>query len=96
MPAAARILDPHVCPITGPVPHVGGVIQAPGVPTVLIGHLAAATEGGACVCALGLPNSIVTGSTTVVIGSKAAARVGDLTAHGGKVVAGCSTVLIGG
>lgn len=96
MRAAARVSDLHVCPAASPLPHVGGSIQAPGVPTVLIGSLAAATQGGACVCALGPPNSIVGGSTTVVIGHKAAARMGDQTAHGGTITAGCPTVLIGG
>ncbi|HLT36158.1 MAG TPA: PAAR domain-containing protein, partial [Enhygromyxa sp.] len=73
-----------------------GALQGPGVSTVLIGHLPAATQGTNCACALGLPNAIVGGSTTVQVGSKAAARVGDPTAHGGRVSAGCSTVVIGG
>ncbi|MBV8416711.1 MAG: type VI secretion protein, partial [Verrucomicrobia bacterium] len=35
---AARVGDPHVCPmVTGVVPHVGGPILPPGCPTVLIG-----------------------------------------------------------
>jgi uncharacterized Zn-binding protein involved in type VI secretion len=32
----------------------------------------------------------------VLIGGKPAARMGDNTAHGGVVVVGCPTVLIGG
>jgi uncharacterized Zn-binding protein involved in type VI secretion len=36
------------------------------------------------------------GSTTVLIQGKAAARMGDTTAHGGTIVMGCPTVLIGG
>jgi uncharacterized Zn-binding protein involved in type VI secretion len=96
MTAAARVLDPHTCPISTPFPHVGGAVQGPGVPTVLVGHQAAATRGATCACALGLPNSIVGGSTTVLIGSMPAARVGDATAHGGRISAGCPTVLIGG
>lgn len=35
------------------------------------------------------------GSTGVLIGGKPAARMGDPTAHGGVIVAGCPTVLIG-
>jgi uncharacterized Zn-binding protein involved in type VI secretion len=31
-----------------------------------------------------------------MIGNQPAARMGDLTAHGGSIVAGCPTVLIGG
>ena len=36
------------------------------------------------------------GSTTVLISNKPAARMGDPTAHGGMIVVGCPTVLIGG
>jgi hypothetical protein len=39
---------------------------------------------------------IVEGSATVIIGGMPAARVGDKTAHGGKIVQGCDTVEIGG
>ncbi|MHC5722050.1 MAG: PAAR domain-containing protein, partial [Nostoc sp.] len=35
-------------------------------------------------------------SATVTIGGKPAARIGDSTAHGGSIVAGCPTVSIGG
>jgi uncharacterized Zn-binding protein involved in type VI secretion len=31
-----------------------------------------------------------------LIGGKPAARIGDATAHGGKIVMGCPTVIIGG
>ena len=95
MPPAARISDMHVCPmVTGVVPHVGGPILPPGAPTVLIGGLPAATVGDMCVC-VGLPDSIVAGSATVLIGGKPAARLGDSTAHGGTIVLGCFTVMIG-
>jgi uncharacterized Zn-binding protein involved in type VI secretion len=96
MPAAARITDMHVCPMTsGPVPHVGGPVLPPGAVTVLIGGLPAATVGDMAVCT-GPPDTIAVGSTTVMIGGKPAARMGDTMAHGGKIVAGCPTVLIGG
>jgi uncharacterized Zn-binding protein involved in type VI secretion len=36
------------------------------------------------------------GSTTVMIGGKPAARMGDPTAHGGTIVLGDPTVMIGG
>lgn len=92
---AARIGDFHVCPMsTGPVPHVGGPILPPGSPTVLIGGMPAALLGDMCVC-VGPPDSIILGSTTVLIGGKPAARMGDSTAHGGTIVAGLPTVLIG-
>ncbi|MBC8757378.1 PAAR domain-containing protein [Kordia sp. YSTF-M3] len=96
MPLAARITDMHVCPMsTGPVPHVGGPILPPGAPTVLIGGLPAAKVGDMCVC-VGPPDSIVAGSGTVMIEGMPAARMGDSTAHGGSIVLGCPTVMIGG
>lgn len=96
MPPAARTGDMHLCPmVTGTVPHVGGPILPPGVPTVLIGGMPAACMGDMLVCT-GPPDTIVAGSSTVMIGGKPAARVGDQTAHGGSIVLGCPTVLIGG
>ena len=96
MPPAARITDMHVCPMSsGPVPHVGGPILPPGKPTVLIGSLPAATVGGMCTC-VGPPDTIVAGSGTVMISNMPAARMGDSTAHGGIIVAGDPTVIIGG
>lgn len=92
---AARVGDMHVCPMfDGPKPHVGGPIMPPGVPTVLIGGLPAATLGNLCTC-VGPPDTIVLGSAGVLIGGKPAARMGDQCAHGGMVVMGCPTVLIG-
>jgi len=44
----------------------------------------------------GPPDTILIGSTTVFIGGKMAARLGDQTAHGGTILLGCMTVLIGG
>ena len=86
----------HVCPMsTGPVPHVGGPILAPGCATVMIGFLPAARETDMATC-VGPPDMILKGSGTVVIGYLPAARMGDPTAHGGNVVGGCATVIIGG
>ncbi|MGX1753331.1 PAAR domain-containing protein [Sphingobacterium sp. NPDC055346] len=97
MASAARINDLHICPMVnpGPVPHVGGPIIGPGVPTVLIGGVPAAVVGDLLVCT-GPPDSIVQGSMTVLIGGKPAARQGDMTAHGGTIVMGFTTVQIGG
>ncbi len=95
MPPAARITDMHTCPmVTGLVPHVGGPILPPGCPTVLIGFLPAARVGDMAVC-VGPPDVIAKGSATVIIGNMPAARIGDTTAHGGVIVLGCPTVLIG-
>jgi uncharacterized Zn-binding protein involved in type VI secretion len=85
----------HVCPMfDGPKPHVGGPVLPPGAPTVMIGGLPAAVAGGMCTC-VGPPDTIAMGSTTVMIGGMPAARMGDTTAHGGSIVLGCFTVLIG-
>lgn len=86
----------HTCPLSnGPVPHVGGPIAGPGVATVLIGGMPAAVVGDNAVC-VGPPDVIAQGSATVLIGGMPAARQGDLTAHGGMIVVGLPTVLIGG
>ncbi len=89
----------HVCPMVTPavppVPHVGGPILPPGAPTVLIGGLPAARMGDMAVC-VGPPDTIVLGSATVLISNMPAARMGDMCSHGGSIVLGCFTVLIGG
>ena len=93
---AARLTDMHTCPmVTGVVPHVGGPISGPGCPTVLIGGMPAARATDMATCT-GPPDTIAKGSATVLIGNMPAARMGDSTAHGGVVVGGCPTVLIGG
>jgi uncharacterized Zn-binding protein involved in type VI secretion len=96
MPMAARVGDMHTCPMQTPVPspHVGGPILPAGCPTVLIANMPAARVGDMCTCA-GPPDTIVAGSATVMIGSMPAARMGDSTAHGGSIVIGCPTVMIG-
>lgn len=99
MPPAARLTDMHQCPMVTPgvppIPHVGGPVVGPGCPTVLIGKLPAARVGDSLVC-VGPPDAIVKGSATVMIGGMPAARMGDTTAHGGAIVLGLPTVLIGG
>jgi uncharacterized Zn-binding protein involved in type VI secretion len=90
----------HTCPMQtpafpSPIPHVGGPVIGPGVPTVLIGSMPAAVVGDTCTCT-GPPDAIVKGSGTVMIGGMPAARMGDTTAHGGSITLGCSTVMIGG
>lgn len=93
---AARVTDMHTCPmVDGIKPHVGGPILPPGVPTVLIGGLPAAPVGNPATC-VGPPDTIVKGSATVLIGGRPAARISDLTAHGGVIVSGFPMVLIGG
>lgn len=98
MKPAARIGDMHMCPMvtpgTPPIPHVGGPVIGPGVPTVLICNMPAATMGDMCMC-VGPPDTIILGSTGVFIGGKMAARMGDMCAHGGMITMGAPTVLIG-
>lgn len=98
MQPAARVGDMHTCPMqtpgTPPIPHVGGPIVSPGAPTVMIGFMPAATVGSMCTC-VGPPDSIVKGSTKVLLSNKPAARMGDMTSHGGSIVVGCTQVLIG-
>jgi uncharacterized Zn-binding protein involved in type VI secretion len=94
---AARVSDLHVCPmVTGVVPHVGGPVMPPGTPTVLIGGMPAVGMGDMLTCT-GPPDVIIgMCSATVLIGGKPAATMGSITAHGGNIVLGCLTVMIGG
>jgi uncharacterized Zn-binding protein involved in type VI secretion len=86
----------HTCPmVTGDVPHVGGPILPAGCPTVLVVGIAAARLGDLATC-IGPPDTIASGSTTVLIGGMPAARLGDQTTHGGVIVTGAPTVVIGG
>ena len=99
MPKAARVLDSTT--------H-GGVIIGPGVPTVFIGGLraavgTAAAPGDTHVCPIPPPPTgphpptpLVTGSKTVFISGRPAARVGDLAGCGASILSGASNVLIGG
>jgi uncharacterized Zn-binding protein involved in type VI secretion len=92
MPPAARVGDPTGHP---------GTISGPGVPTVLIGGVPAATVGTLHACGFpGItphpPSSVVKGSATVLIGGMPAARMGDMTGCGAPILMGAPTVLIGG
>ena len=88
----------HVCPMVTPgvppIPHVGGPVIGPGCPTVLICNMPAAVMGDMCTC-VGPPSTIVLGSMGVFLGGKPAARMGDMCAHGGTIVMGAPTVIIG-
>jgi uncharacterized Zn-binding protein involved in type VI secretion len=91
---AARVGDMHVCPmLTVLVPHVGGPI-ALGCFTVLVGGMPQARVSDMAVC-VGPPDLIALGSFTVLVGGLPAARMGDLCGHGGAIVIGAPTVLIG-
>ena len=98
MPCAATILCMHECPqqtpAVVPIPHVGGPILGPGAPTVLICGMPAARIGDMALC-VGPPDSIVSGSATVIIEGAPAAFLGSETAHGGTIVMGIPNVMIG-
>ncbi|HUJ89551.1 MAG TPA: PAAR domain-containing protein [Syntrophorhabdales bacterium] len=87
---AARVGDDHKCPV-----HGGGPIIPPcHAPTLANGRpMARVTDQALCPPT---KDFIVTGSATVQIGGKAAARVSDKTMHGGVVVQGSGNVIIGG
>lgn len=95
---AARKMDMHVCPMQTPavvpIPHVGGPINAPCAMRTFIGGMPAARATDMLIC-VGPPDVIVQGSPTVLIEGLPAARVGDQCAHGGKIVMGYPTVMIG-
>ena len=92
---AARLTDPHVCPmVDGVKPHVGGPLLV-GAVNVLVCALPAANVGTACTC-VGAPDVIVRGSSSVLVGGRPAARMLDQTAHGGVIMMGAPNVLIGG
>jgi uncharacterized Zn-binding protein involved in type VI secretion len=97
-PPAARITDMHVCPMVTPglppIPHVGGPIMT-GAPTVIVGKMPQARISDMCLC-VGPPDVIVKGSATVLVCKMPAARIGDNCAHGGVIVMGFPTVMIGG
>jgi uncharacterized Zn-binding protein involved in type VI secretion len=92
--------------LTDPTAH-GGMITGPGVPTVMIGKMPAATMGDMHMCPMATPATppiphvggpITLGSTGVFIGKKPAARMGDMAVCVGPpstVIMGCPTVLIG-
>lgn len=98
MPPAARVTDMHTCPMvtpgTPPIPHVGGPIIPPCSTTTLIGFLPAARITDKAIC-VGPMDVIVKASMTVLIDNLNAARIGDQTVHGGVIVTGEPTVIIG-
>jgi uncharacterized Zn-binding protein involved in type VI secretion len=94
---AARITDMHTCPMVSGffgAPHVGGPIIT-GMWTVLTGGLPQSRITDLAICAGG-PDTIIKASATVLVGGLPAARIGDTTVHGGVIITGLPTVLIGG
>lgn len=89
MSFAARRGDTYICSITY---HPGGPVLT-GARTVLVGGSPAARVSDHVPCTP--PTFISMGAPSVLIEDAAAARVGDPTYHGGVIVTGEPTVLIG-
>lgn len=91
----ARITDIHICPVvSGIIPHVGGPLLQVSVVTVLMGGLPAAQVSGMLSC-IGAVDTIIVGSTTVLVGAIPVARFSDKCAHGGTLITCFPTILIG-
>ncbi|MEM1267108.1 MAG: PAAR domain-containing protein [Pseudomonadota bacterium] len=91
----AQVSSMHVCPmVTGIVPHVGGPVLPPGAITSLVGKMPGAQVTNMATC-VGPPDVVVMGSFKTMTGKMPAARLGSLCAHGGSVVMGAFTVLVG-
>jgi uncharacterized Zn-binding protein involved in type VI secretion len=86
---AGRHSDKHLCPA-----HEGGPVAA-GASNVETNSEAQARGADRAECH-GPPDFIVTGSGTVTVNSKPAARSTDKTMHQGTVVMGSGNVMIGG
>lgn len=96
-PVAKIGVDMHQCPVSnGPTPHVGGpIISTNPNPTVFVNGQAIATTADKGVCNGPLAD-LPQGSSTVFANGQSLIRLGDMTAHGGKVlVNGISTVFSG-
>ena len=102
--ASARAQAP-AARVGDPTSHAGGQIAGPGVPTVWIGGMPAAVVNDLVICPLVEPPAvphvggpIVTGSATVLIGGRGAARMGDTVIETGPpstIILGALSVLIG-
>ena len=85
---AARVSDPTTCPIPG---HGTNPI-ASGSPDVFFDGLAAARVGDTCTCGQALSGGF---SSTVFINGRNAITLDGTTDHGGIVIGGSGTVIIG-
>ena len=85
---AARKSDPYSCPLPG---HGTNPI-AVGSPDVFFDGLSAARQGDTCTCGSALSSGL---SSTVFINGKNAATIDTGGTHGGVVVGGSGTVIIG-
>lgn len=84
----------HVCPKVdpGPKPHIGGPVISAGQSLVTFNGIPVAVEGGQTMCTgMPGPDKMTKGSSLVKIDGKGIMRVGDSTAHGGKLTIGIPT-----
>lgn len=95
MPQPAAFMGSlHVCPgVTVIIPHVGGPVIGTGA-TVLVMGPPSALMGDMAVC-VGPPDKAVMGSPLVLAMNKPMARMGDPCQHGGAIVLGMPTILVG-
>ncbi len=91
---AARVDDNHVCPLTTPPPHVGGLILPPGgVNTIVNGHHAARVSDKAF-CVAPAPDTVRGGLISVFVDGNPFSRLADKT-DVGNIVVGSPDVLLG-
>lgn len=81
----ALVGHPHTCPI-----HGGGPVMKPGQVFVRFNGIPLAVEGGQCGCpgSPPMPDPMVKGSNLVKINGRGVMRIGDKTAHGGRIAMG--------
>ena len=96
----ARITDMTICPMVTPdpipIPHIGGpIVGSPAPVNVLAGFLPVARITDLAVCVSPIPPIIVEGSVTVLACDLPISRMGDMTDHGGVIMLGDFTVLVG-
>lgn len=87
---AARVGDTHLCPN-----HGGSPLSPPGAAQVFIGGVPAARVLNPAACP-GAADMVLKGAPMVLIEGLSAARKADPTAHGGCILVGSPTVIIGG
>jgi uncharacterized Zn-binding protein involved in type VI secretion len=106
---AARVGDKIICPLPNPTPPgpplhtipTGRPIQGPGCDSVQIGGAAAARITDRSICdgpsKAPVPNPILKGAFPVLVGKMPAARMTDMGAHPGSLIAPpcCPSVMIG-
>ncbi len=95
MPKPAAFMGSlHVCPqMTAIIPHVGGPVIGTAA-TVLVSGPPAVNINDMSVC-VGPPDKVSLASFTVFAKGKPMARMGDLCGHGGAIVLGMPTIIVG-